>query len=314
MENQTGDMDVLQLEALTSMFSLQSSVVAFVLLLLVYIFIMVAHVGLLVLISVERSLHEPMYLLFCNMSVNDVLGATVVVPHILRDIFKSERSIYYVNCAFQAFFVHFYAATCHTVLVIMSFDRYVAICNPLRYATIMTHRMVAKLSALAWSASFIIIMIAVSLSVRLSRCRRAVFNPFCDNPSLFKLSCDSLVANHIYGLISAIGTVLVSLGSVLLTYLRIAMVCLKSNSKAVNSKALQTCATHLTVYIILFVSGNIVIILHRYPNLTNERKLAAILFHVVPTSMNAVIYGLQIKAVREKIIVIFKRNKTGVER
>ncbi|XP_026213330.1 olfactory receptor 52N2-like [Anabas testudineus] len=309
MENSTLNLDILQLEGLRV--SPEASILAFIFLFLIYIFIVVSNIGLVILISMERSLHEPMYLLLCNMSINDVFGATTVIPHLLSDVYSplTQRYISYYECAIQAFCAHFYVGTSHTVLMIMAFDRYVAIYHPLRYVTIMTHNMVVTLSVSAWGASFILIAVLLSLSVRLSRCRHLIDNPFCDNASLFKLSCENVLINHIYGLGSAMSTMACSLCSVMLTYLRIAMVCLRSKNKSLNTKALQTCATHLAVYIILLLSGNIIIILHRFPELAEQRKLASILFHVVPPSLNAVIYGLQIKAVREKIIVIFTRKK-----
>ncbi|KAL3970535.1 hypothetical protein ACER0C_026054 [Sarotherodon galilaeus] len=277
MENETLNLDILQLEGLQV--SPIYSIAAFIFLLTIYIFIMVSNISLVVLILKERTLHQPMYLLFCNMSINDVFGATTVVPRILKDVLTpmAHRYIHYYECVIQAFCAHFHGGTSHTVLIIMAFDRYMAICNPLR--------------------------------VRLSRCRRTISNPFCDNASLFKLSCENVLINHVYGLGSAMATMACSLCSVTITYLRIAMVCLSRKNQALNSKALQTCATHLAVYIILLLSGNIIIILHRFENLSDHRKLASILFHVVPPSLNAIIYGLQIKAVREKITVIFTRKK-----
>ncbi|KAK1875127.1 putative olfactory receptor 52P1 [Dissostichus eleginoides] len=310
MENQTLEGDTLLLEGLKV--TPQSSIPAFILLLLIYIFIMVSNISLVVLISTEHSLHQPMYLLFCNMSINDAFGASTIIPPLLSDIFTpiSEHYVGYIHCAFQAFCAHFYASATHTVLMIMAFDRYVAICNPLRYATIMTHRMVVGLSVWAWAISFLMVVILIGLSVRLSRCRTVILNPFCDNASLFKLSCESVLINNIYGLGYTVVLLGSSLGSVTLTYLRIALVCLRSKNKALNRKALQTCATHLAVYVIMFVSGSIIIVLHRYPHLSDHRKLASILFHVVPPAMNTVIYGLQIKAVRQKIFIMFTRNTT----
>ncbi|KAL3067774.1 hypothetical protein OYC64_022155 [Pagothenia borchgrevinki] len=311
MENQTLDLDVVIVEGLKV--TPQSSVPAFILLLLIYIFIMVSNIGLVVLISMERSLHQPMYLLFCNMSINDVFGASAIIPRILSDVFipMSQRFIFYDECVIEAFCAHFHACIAHTVLMIMAFDRYVAICNPLRYATIMTHRMVLGLSVWAWSISLLLVGILIGLSVRLSRCRRVILNPFCDNASLFKLSCENVLIIHIYGLGTAVLILGSSMCSVMLTYLRIAMVCLRSKNKALNSKALQTCATHLVAYAILLFSCCIVIILHRFPHLSDHRKLAAILLHIVSPAMNAIIYGLQIKAVREKIIILFKRKTPG---
>ncbi|XP_008331618.1 putative gustatory receptor clone PTE03 [Cynoglossus semilaevis] len=307
MENQT---DILLLEGLKV--TPQSSVPTFVLLLIIYIFIMVSHLGLVLLIVMERSLHQPMYLLFCNMSLNDAFGASTIIPPILIDLFAvaTERYISYAHCVVQAFCAHFHASTSHTVLMAMTFDRYMAICNPLRYTTVMTHRMVVLLSMVAWGVSLLLVAILVALSVRLSRCRRLVSNPFCDNASLFKLSCDSVLINNIYGLTYTILLLGSSLGSFLLTYIRIAAVCLSGRNKVLNGRALQTCASHLVVYAIMFMSGIIIITLHRFPQLSDQRKLASMLFHVVPPALNAITYGLQIKVVRQKILLRFQTKTT----
>uniref|UniRef100_A0A3Q3B9P4 Olfactory receptor 52N2-like n=1 Tax=Kryptolebias marmoratus TaxID=37003 RepID=A0A3Q3B9P4_KRYMA len=301
MNNWTLSTDILTLEALQV--TPQSSLPAFILLLLVYVFAIVSNLGLVILISSSQSLQQPMYLLLCNMSVNDMFGATIVVPHILKDLMasSSERYVHYIVCAVQAFCVHLHASVSHTVLMIMAFDRYVAICNPLRYAVVMTHRTVVGLSWAAWGSAAVLVLILIGLSVHLSRCRRLIFNLFCDNASLFSLSCENLLMNNIYGLSYTVVLLGSSICSVSLTYLKIAAVCLSSRNKALNSRALQTCATHLMVYVILLVSGFIIVILHRFPQLADHRKVAAVLGHVALPALNALIYGLQIKEVRHKI-------------
>ncbi|XP_068436691.1 olfactory receptor-like protein COR5 [Clinocottus analis] len=310
MENST--FEVLTLEGLKV--TSRSSVPAFVLLLLTYVFIMVSNVGLVLLISGSRRLQQPMHLLFCNMSVNDVFGATIIVPHVLRDLLlaaDSERLVRYGDCVLQAFCVHLHASASHTVLMVMAFDRYVAICSPLRYAAIMTVRTVAALSAAAWTVAFALVLVLVGLSVRLSRCRRVVLNPFCDNASLFKLSCESVLINNIYGLGYTVLLLGSSLGSVALTYLKIAVVCLRSRSKSLNGKALQTCASHLAAYVLLLVSGFLIVILHRFPALAGHRKVASVMGHVALPALNAVVYGLQIKEVRQRIAALFLNNKVA---
>uniref|UniRef100_A0A4W6C663 G-protein coupled receptors family 1 profile domain-containing protein n=1 Tax=Lates calcarifer TaxID=8187 RepID=A0A4W6C663_LATCA len=219
MENQTVVADILILEGLKV--SPQSSIPAFIFLLLTFIFII-------------RSLHQPMYLLLCNMTLNDVFGATASSLMSSRDLLlsDSERYIHYMDCVVQAFFM---------------------------------------------------VVILLGLSVRLSRCRSVIFNLFCDNASLFKLSCESVLINNIYGLTYTVVLLGSSICSITLTYLRIAAVCLRGKNKALNSKALQTCATHLAVYLILL-------------------KVASVLGHVVLPALNAVIYGLQIKEIRQRII------------
>ncbi|XP_056253461.1 olfactory receptor 5B17-like isoform X2 [Seriola aureovittata] len=309
MENQTFNADIISIEGLKVI--PQSSTPAFILLLLIYIFIMASNIGLVVLISMETSLHQPMYLLLCNMNINDVFGATVVIPRLLSDLFTPIMQGYthYIECVVQAFAAHFHAGTSHTVLMIMAFDRYTAICNPLRYAAIMTHRMVVKLSVGAWVAAFISVAILLGLTIRLTRCRRVIFNPFCDNASLFKLSCQDLLINHIYGLGSAVVILGSSLCSIAFTYLRIAIMCFSSKNKALNSKALQTCATHLAVYIIMMVASFTPMIMHRRPEWADSGKVASVMFHVVPPALNPIIYGLQCKELKHKIVSMFHRNK-----
>ncbi|KAM9332743.1 olfactory receptor 8G17-like [Pholidichthys leucotaenia] len=309
MKNQSLDTELLFLEGLKV--SPGSTIPAFTLLLLIYIFIMVANIGLVLLIFRSKSLHQPMYLLFCNMSINDMFGATTIIPRLLSDILttNSDRFIYYSECVVQAFCGHFSASVVHTVLMAMAFDRYVAICNPLRYGTIMTNKMVVTLTLWMWGSTLVLVLILVGLSVRLSRCRQRILNPFCDNASLFKLSCESILINNIYGLGYTVVLMGSTLGSITFTYLRITMVCLSSKNQTLNHRALQTCASHLAAYVIMISSGSIIIILHRFPQLSDHRKLASILFHVVPPALNPVIYGLQIKAVRQKIFKLLTTNR-----
>ncbi|KAI4796615.1 hypothetical protein KUCAC02_026870 [Chaenocephalus aceratus] len=312
MENNTFGKDILILEGFN--IPSQSYIPCFILLLIVYFFIMVSNIGLVVLILRSSGLHQPMYLLLCNMSINDVFGATIIIPHVLRDLLTphSQRVIRYMDCVVQAFCVHLHSSASHTVLMIMAFDRYAAICNPLRYATIMTHRMVLVLSVWAWVIPLPLVGILIGLSVRLSRCRWIIVHSFsCNNASLFKLSCESVLINNIYGLGYTVVLLGSSIGSVTLTYLRIAMVCLRSKNKTLNRKALQTCATHLAVYAILLVSGFIVIILHRFPQVASHRKVASVMLNVVLPALNALIYGLQIKEVRQRVMALFRKSKVA---
>ena len=308
MENQTWSGDVLLLEGLKV--TPQYSFPVFFLLLLLYIFIMVSNIGLTVLICMERSLHQPMYLLFCNLSINDVLGATAIIPHLLSNIFtaSANRYISYIGCVIQAFFFHLHIGTSLSVLMIMAYDRHVAICNPLQYAIIMTNKMLLKLSVFAWAVIIFMVGFLIGLSVRLSHCRRKISYPFCDNASLFKLSCDSVLINNIYGLGYTVVLLGSSLGSTVLTYVKIAIACLTSKNRVLNRRALQTCTTHLALYLIMMVSGLSSVALHRFAYLAEQGKVASILIMVVPPALNAVIYGLQIKQIRQKIVTLFNKN------
>ncbi|XP_028277888.1 olfactory receptor 52N2-like [Parambassis ranga] len=275
MENYTYNSYILQIEGFTV--SNGSLFFVFFFFLFAYISVMVMNIGISLIVFFDRSLHQPMYLLLCNLSISDIIGSTHIVPRLLSDILlpPSERLITYYECVAQAFTSHMFGTTSHTVLMIMAFDRYVAICNPLRYSSI----------------------------------RTMIMNPFCDNPSLFKLSCEDVMINNVYGLMSTVVLLTSSIGCMVLTYSKITFVCLTSKSKSLNRKALKTCSTHLLVYVIMLVSGFIVIILHRFPQYSDYRKLAALLFVIVPGSFNPIIYGIQSKEMRKFLSGIFSPNK-----
>ncbi|XP_072230880.1 olfactory receptor 52N2-like [Leuresthes tenuis] len=309
MENYTFNSFTLQLEGLkvtqASMFPVFFSF------LFSYVCIMTFNIGIVVLVCIDKSLHQPMYLLFCNLPVNDVIGNSIMLPRLLSDILlpPSERLISYYECVVQAFTTHMFGTTSHTVLMIMAFDRYVAICNPLRYAAIMTNKMVMKLTVSAWGVAFVLVGILLGLTVRLNRCRTLITNPFCDNASLFKLSCESVIINNIYGLTFTVVLFTASIGSMVLTYTQITVVCLTNKNKSLNSKALQTCSTHLFVYMVMLFCGILVIALHRFPQYSDYRKLCAILFHIIPGSLNPIIYGVQSKEIQKFMLKLFRSRK-----
>ncbi|KAM9332744.1 odorant receptor 115-15 [Pholidichthys leucotaenia] len=309
MENYTFNSPTLYLEGLKV--TEVSKYPAFFFLLISYIIIMVTNIGIVVLIFTDNSLHQPVYLLFCNLPFTDVIGNSSVMPRLLSDVLlsPSQHLISYYECVVQVFLGHWCSTNHHTVLMIMAFDRYLAICNPLHYSTIMTKRMMIKLAVSAWGVAFVLVGILVSLTVRLNRCRTLITGPFCDNASLFKLSCESVVINHIYGITFTVVLFIASIGSMVLTYGHITVVCLISKSKSLNSKALRTCSTHLIVYLVMSFSGILVIAFHRFPQYTEYRKLVQILFVIIPSTLNPVIYGVQSKEIRKFLSKSLQFNK-----
>ncbi|KAM7373897.1 hypothetical protein PAMP_006587 [Pampus punctatissimus] len=309
MENYTYNSPTLQLEGLNV--SNDSTYPVFLFLFFSYLFIIVANVGIAFIVFIDKTLHQPMYLLFWNLSVNDILGNSIMVPRLLIDILRpqSERIISYYECVFQAFTTHMFSTTSHTVLMIMAFDRYVAICNPLRYAVIMTNKMLIKLTVSAWGVAFVLVGILLGLTIRLNRCRTLIRSLYCNNAGLFKLSCESVFINNVYGLTFTVVLFTGSIGSMVLTYSKITVVCLTSKNKSLNSKALKTCSTHLVVYLIMLLSGMSIITLHRFPQFVESRKFATILYHIIPGSLNPIIYGMQSKEIRRFLSKLFVSKK-----
>ncbi|XP_041865113.1 olfactory receptor 146-like [Melanotaenia boesemani] len=309
MENYTFNSFTLQLEGLTIKDAFVYPIFFFFL--FSCVFILIANIGIIILVCIDKNLHQPMYLLFCNLPINDILGNFILLPRLMADILKPSSKIFigYYECVVQAFAGHIFATTSHTVLMIMAFDRYMAICNPLRYTTIMSNKMLIKLTVSAWGVAFVFVGILLGLTIRLNRCRTLIIHPYCDNASLFKLSCESVVINNIYGLTFTVVLFTSSIGSMVLTYTKITVICLTSNSKILNSKALKTCSTHLFVYMIMLFCELLIVVLHRFPQYAFERKISAILLHIIPGSLNPIIYGFQSAEIQKFLMKVFRSRK-----
>ncbi|KAK7882202.1 hypothetical protein WMY93_028376 [Mugilogobius chulae] len=290
------------------------SLLVFLFLLLVYLFVVISNLSITVLILLKRSLHQPVYLLYLNLSINDLLGNTTVIPRLLVDLLRpaSLRHIHLYSCVVQAFFTLMFSTTGHTILMIMAFDRYMAICSPLRYSAIMSGRTMVKLTVWAWSIAFLFVSVLLGLTLRLTRCRYLVSGLYCNNASLFKLSCENTYINNVYGLFFTVILFSSSIGSIVVTYTKITVVCLMSKSASLNRKALQTCSTHLFSYLLFLCSGLLIIIFHRFPHLVQERKFITVMYHLLPSSINPLIYGVQSKDIRRSFSELMRKGSWDI--
>ncbi|XP_072248802.1 putative olfactory receptor 1F12P [Leuresthes tenuis] len=209
-----------------------------------YLIIVGSNVLLIVVISVNRSLHEPMYLFLCSLFVNELYGSSGLFPFLLIQILSDVHTVSAPLCFLQIFCIYSYVSIEFSILAVMSYDRYLAICYPLQYNTIMTFQRVNILTAVAWLPALLLIMILTSLSFSLQLCGSVINKVYCDNYSIVKLACADTTVNNIYGLIMTAIIVFGPVLSILYTYIRILKVCF-SGSKQTRQKAVSTCTPHL---------------------------------------------------------------------
>ncbi|XP_047450579.1 olfactory receptor 6N1-like [Mugil cephalus] len=216
----------------------------FLVVLLLYVLIVAANVAVMLLICVNRSLHEPMYMFLCSLFVNELYGSTGLFPFLLVQILSDLHTVSAPLCFLQIFCVYSYACVEFLSLVVMSYDRYLAICFPLQYHTCMTPQRVALLIAGSWLFPFVAIVVLISLSAPLQLCGNIINNVLCGNYSVVKLACYDTSINNIYGLIYTMLSVVLPLFLILYTYVKILRVCF-SGSKQTRQKAISTCSPHL---------------------------------------------------------------------
>eukprot|EP00079_Xenopus_tropicalis_P013325 XP_002941600.3 PREDICTED: putative gustatory receptor clone PTE03 [Xenopus tropicalis] len=262
-------------------------------------------------IVAHRSLHEPMYILIAALSVNGLYGSAAFFPNLFINLLSKSHTIPYVACIIQMFGLHTYVGCEMAILAVMAYDRYVCICIPLRYNSLMSLYTVLRLIAAAWVYAVVQFTVQLVLTVRLPLCGSVVQKFYCDNWSVVKLSCVDTTANNIYGLfITAVILGLIP-GTVLISYLQILRVCVRSSSTH-RSKALQTCTPHmmsLTYFVLDLISEAL---LNRSPAnvLPIElRVLISVQVFVIAPFLNPLIYGLKLKEIRVKAKHMFCKVK-----
>ncbi|KAM4545899.1 olfactory receptor 6E1-like [Odontesthes bonariensis] len=172
----------------------------FCIFLIIYLIIIVENVLLIEVIHHEKSLHEPMYVLLCNLAVNELYGSTALLPALLVNILSPLHEISLLFCQIQIFAAHIYAITEFTILAVMSYDRYVAICHPLSYHAIMSQR-IAKLIVFMWLYPVLGFLIVFIFTLRLTYCGRIIEKVYCVNYLLVKLACTDTSLVNIIGLL-----------------------------------------------------------------------------------------------------------------
>ncbi|XP_034720456.1 olfactory receptor 2A14-like [Etheostoma cragini] len=272
----------------------------FVIMMCFYVLIICANVLLIVVICVNRSLHEPMYLFLVSLFVNELYGSTGLFPFLLVQILSDIHTVSAPFCFLQIFCLYTYAAIQFINLSIMSYDRYLAICYPLQYNTRMKSNKVVLLIALTWLFPLIETAVPIFISSSLQLCGNTIDKVYCNNYYVVKLACSETTVNNIYGLFSTCLFVFVPLLLILYTYMRILKVCF-SGSKQTRQKAVSTCTPHLAS-LINFSFGSFFEIVQSRFNMSSFpvmlRIFMSLYFLTCQPIFNPLIYGLQMTKIR----------------
>ncbi|KAM7380726.1 hypothetical protein PAMP_004001 [Pampus punctatissimus] len=224
----------------------------FSIMLLWYLSICVANTVLIVVIYVDRRLHEPMYILLCNLFVNEISGSTSLYPLMLSQMFSVTHEVTLPWCFLQMCYIYTSASVEFCSLAAMAYDRYVSICYPLRYNVIMNTGRVALIILLIWIYSFVNFMFSLSFIVSLKFCGNVIDKVFCDHHLVMKLACSVSILNNISDLLFAFVTVVLPFSLVSFSYIKILAVCLNT-SKENKQKAITTCTPQIVSVSNMFV-------------------------------------------------------------
>ncbi|XP_061105425.1 olfactory receptor 6B1-like [Conger conger] len=279
----------------------------FFIFLLVYLSVITENIILIVVIYVNRALHEPMYIFVCNLAFNELYGSTALLPPILSNLMSNTHEVSLSCCQAQVYCLHTYAITEFTILAVMGYDRYVAICQPLQYHSTMSASKVLRCVVLSWLIPNIAFGLFFVQTLHLKVCGKIIERVYCVNYSLVKLSCADTTISNIIGLFALGVYTFPQLVIILYSYIHILRVCLCS--KESQMKALKTCSPHLLAMINYSVGCFFEMCQSRL-NMSyvhyGVRTFMSLYFLIFPPILNPAMYGMSIKAIRVRIIKLLK--------
>ncbi|ELK06635.1 Olfactory receptor 1J2 [Pteropus alecto] len=282
--------------------------VFFALFLGMYLTTVLGNLLIILLIRLDSRLHTPMYFFLSHLAFTDVSFSSVTVPKMLRDMHTKYKSIPYAECIAQMYFFIFFTDLDSFLITSMAYDRYVAICHPLHYTTIMREELCALLVAVSWILSCASSLSHTLLLTRLSFCAaNTIPHFFCDLGALLKLACSDIFLNEL--VMFTVGVVVITLPfiCILVSYGYIGATILRVPSAKGICKALSTCGSHLSVVTLYYgaIFGQ-----YLFPTLSNvidKDIIVALMYTVVTPMLNPFIYSLRNKDMKEALGKLFSR-------
>ncbi|XP_066428669.1 olfactory receptor 5G9-like [Eleutherodactylus coqui] len=285
-------------------------VLGFLVFVLMYIITLSGNGLLLITVRISPKLHTPMYLFLSNLSFIDVCFSSTIVPVILINTLSTEKSISVGGCVFQMFFSLILGVGECILLAIMAYDRFVAICRPLHYSSIMNMRCCVMLSIVPWTVGFFNSCIQVPLTWRLPFCRTHHINHFfCEIPPILRLSCKDPLLNVVAMYVAAGTIVLCSFLLTLISYVYIISTILKIRSSQGRHAVFSTCASHITVVTLYY--GTLLFNYLQPPSSHSVEtdNTVSVLYTVVTPMLNPIIYSIRNKDVKSCLINNLKNKK-----
>ncbi|XP_006896349.1 PREDICTED: olfactory receptor 2H2-like [Elephantulus edwardii] len=282
--------------------------ILFMVVLTSYLLTLVGNTLIILLSVLDPRLHSPMYFFLSNLSFLDLCFTTSCVPQMLFNLW-GPKTISFLGCFVQLFIFLFLGTTECILLTVMAFDRYVAVCQPLHYATIVHPRLCWQLAAVAWVIGLVESVVQTPPTLRLPFCpHRQVDDFVCEVPALIRLSCGDTTYNEIQMAIASVFILVVPLTLILVSYGAIARAVLRIGSATGRKKAFGTCSSHLIV-VTLFYSSVIAVYLQPKNSYAQERAKFFGLFYAVGTpSLNPLIYTLRNKEVKRAFMRLLGKD------
>ncbi|KAG9487215.1 hypothetical protein GDO78_007209 [Eleutherodactylus coqui] len=281
----------------------------FILYFSVYLLTVFSNVAIIILVRIDSHLHSPMYFFICNLSFLEIGYISSTLPNLMVGILSGTKSISFTACIIQLYSFSCLGGTENVLLAFMAYDRYLAICNPLKYTMIMSPKMCIQLACLSWSMGCIIAVAAIFLVAISCFCGPNVVEHFlCESAPLLQLSCTDVSTAKF---ILSISTSALTLSSVLFTMISYCFIIhsiVKISSTTGKKKALSTCVSHFTAVLFFYIS---VCVMYVQPSGSNpsRNKVAAVFYGIITPLLNPFVYSLRNKDMKNALIRALRKSK-----
>ncbi|XP_003785420.1 olfactory receptor 13D1-like [Otolemur garnettii] len=265
----------------------------FVMCLVMYLVILLGNSTLIILTLLDARLHTPMYFFLGNLSFLDICYTSSFIPSMLIHFLSEKKIISFTRCVVQMSVSYTMGSTECVLLAVMAYDRYVAICNPLRYPIIMNKALCVQMAAVSWGLGFLNSLTETVLAIRLPFCGKNVINHFvCEILAFVKLACTDIALNEIIIMLGNVIFLFSPLLLICISYVFILSTVLRINSAEGRKKAFSTCSAHMTVVIVFYGT---ILFMYMKPKSKDSAfdKLIALFYGVVTPMLNPIIYSLR---------------------
>ncbi|XP_075755043.1 olfactory receptor 52M1-like [Pelodiscus sinensis] len=273
----------------------------------IYAIAVFGNLAILFVVKKEPSLHEPMYYFLCMLAASDLVLSTSTLPKMLSIFWFNSREIHFSACLTQVFFIHCFASIASGILAAMAFDRYVAICHPLRHSTILTNPLVAKIGLAMLLRNAVVILPYPFLLRQWPYCRTNIIpEPYCVHIAVVKLACADTRVNSYYGLFVLFGVVGVDGIFIVISYMQILRAIFSLPSKDARLKTFLTCGTHLCAIVIFYLPIVMYSLIYRFGQNFPQHfhVLLGNMHFLLPTMLNPIIYGVKTKQIQGRLLIL----------
>ncbi|KAK9397249.1 olfactory receptor [Crotalus adamanteus] len=282
--------------------------VLFAIFLLIYLLILLGNIGIIILAAIDSHLHTPMYFFLQNLAFLNLCYTTAVIPKMLSNMILTKKSISYHMCMAQTYISLFMGAAECILLAVMAFDRFLAVCHPLRYTIIMNIQSCIRILAASWTASFLVSVVPLYLSLPPLCAPYVINHVFCEAPVLLHMICTNTSLNELLMLVGGLGTLMLPFILILISYGYIIAAIMRIHSISGRWKTFSTCSSHLTVVIIYYGSGIFIYMKPKSSYSPEHDKLISVFYSVINPLLNPIIYSFRNKEVKESLRRAFGIN------